>query len=127
VVPSGQFVDLNKGLVSAFLQGLRELGYVDGKNMKFEFYSIEGKFGQIDEIAARVLETSPDAILAAGGGANEVAHAFQRLTRAVPIIMANSSDPPRRELWRASPGPAATSPALPAILVQSLRQRDWSC
>jgi putative ABC transport system substrate-binding protein len=93
VVPSGQFVDLNKGLVSAFLQGLRELGYVDGKNMKFEFYSIEGKFGQIDEIAARVLETSPDAILAAGGGANEVAHAFQRLTRAVPIIMANSSDP----------------------------------
>jgi putative ABC transport system substrate-binding protein len=45
VVPSGQFVDLNKGLVSAFLQGLRELGYVDGKNMKFEFYSIEGKFG----------------------------------------------------------------------------------
>jgi putative ABC transport system substrate-binding protein len=93
VVPSGQFVDLNKGLVNAFLQGLRELGYVDGKNMRFEFYSIEGKFGQIDEIAAKVLETSPDAILAAGGGANEVAHAFQRLTRTVPIIMANSSDP----------------------------------
>jgi len=41
VVPSGQFVDLNKGLVTAFLQGLRELGYVDGKNMKCEFYSIE--------------------------------------------------------------------------------------
>jgi hypothetical protein len=59
--------------------------------MKFEFYSAEGRFGQIDEIAARVLETSPDAILAAG--ANEVAHAFKRLTRTVPIIMANSSDP----------------------------------
>jgi putative ABC transport system substrate-binding protein len=98
MVPIGQFVnakegDAWKGLVTAFLQGLRELGYVDGKNMKFEFYSAEGKFGQIDEIAARVLETSPDAILAAGGGANEVAHAFQRLTRTVPIVMANSSDP----------------------------------
>jgi ABC-type uncharacterized transport system substrate-binding protein len=93
VVPSGQFVDLNKGLVTAFLQGLRELGYVDGKNMKFEFYSAEGRLGQIDEIAARVLETPPDAILAAGGGANEVAHAFGRLTRSVPIVMANSSDP----------------------------------
>src|SRR6202044_777165 len=92
VVPIGQFVDAKggdprKGLVTAFLQGLRELGYVDGKNMKFEFYSAEGKFGQIDEIAARVLETSPDAILAAGGGANEVAHAFQRLTRTVPVVM----------------------------------------
>src|SRR5580704_19649865 len=98
VVPIGQFVgakegDAWKGLVTAFLQGLRELGYVDGKNMKFEFYSAEGKFGQIDEIAARVLEPSPNAILAAGGGANEIAHAFERLTRTVPIVMANSSDP----------------------------------
>src|SRR5271169_6459253 len=98
VVPIGQFVDAKegdawKGLVTAFLQGLRELGYIDGKNMKFEFYSAEGRLGEIDEIAARVLKTSPDAILAAGGGANEVAHAFQRLTRTAPIVMANSSDP----------------------------------
>jgi putative ABC transport system substrate-binding protein len=98
VVPIGQFVDAKegdawKGLVTAFLQGLRELGYVDGRTMKFEFYSAEGKPGQIDEIAARVLKTPPDAILAAGGGANEVAHAFARLTRIVPIVMANSSDP----------------------------------
>jgi putative tryptophan/tyrosine transport system substrate-binding protein len=92
-VPNAKEGDAWKGLVTAFLQGLRELGYIDGKNIKFEFYSAEGKFGQIDEIAARVLETSPDAILAAGGGANEIAHAFQRLTRTVPIVMANSSDP----------------------------------
>src|SRR5580704_5706987 len=94
VVPIGQFVnakegDAWKGLVTAFLEGLRELGYVDGKNMKFEFYSAEGKFGQIDEIVARILGTSPDVILAAGGGANEIAHAFSRLTRTVPIVMAN--------------------------------------
>jgi putative tryptophan/tyrosine transport system substrate-binding protein len=98
MVPIGQFVnakegDAWKGLVTAFLQGLRELGYVDGKNMKFEFYSAEGKFAEIDEIAARVLATSPDVILVAGGGANEIAHAFQALTRNVPIVMANSSDP----------------------------------
>ena len=44
VVPIGQFVnaqegDAWKGLVTAFLGGLRQLGYIDGKNMKFEFYS----------------------------------------------------------------------------------------
>ena len=37
VVPIGQFADANKVLVTAFLQGLRELGYIDGKNMKFVF------------------------------------------------------------------------------------------
>ena len=98
VVPIGQFLDAKEGdayksLVTAFLGGLQELGYVDGKNMKFEFYSAEGKPGRIDEIAARVLRTPPDVILAAGGGANEVAHAFKRMTNTVPIVMANSSDP----------------------------------
>ena len=52
VVPIGQFADANIVLVTAFLQGLREFGHVDGKNMKFEFYSAEGRFGEIDEIAA---------------------------------------------------------------------------
>ncbi|WP_407521424.1 ABC transporter substrate-binding protein [Methylobacterium oryzisoli] len=98
VVPVGQFTraeesDPWKKLVAAFLQGLNELGYIDGNNMRFEFYSAEGKDGQLDAIAARILETPPDVILAAGGGANEVAHAFKRLTRTVPIVMANSSDP----------------------------------
>jgi putative ABC transport system substrate-binding protein len=98
VVPTGQFLDAKegdawKGLVVAFLEGMRDLGYVDGKNMKFDFYSAEGKFGELDAIAARVIGTSPDAVLAGGGGANEVAHAFQRATRTVPVVMANSSDP----------------------------------
>lgn len=95
VVPTGRFIDgdVRKRLVDAFLQGMREVGYVDGKNMKFEFYSAEGKFDQLGEIAARVLATTPDIIVAGGGGANEVAHAFRRLTRTVPVVMANSSDP----------------------------------
>src|ERR1700730_5823435 len=47
VVPIGQFVDAKegdawKGLVTAFLQRLGELGYVDGKNMKFEFTQPRG-------------------------------------------------------------------------------------
>lgn len=98
VVPIGQFVNAKegdgwKGLVTAFLQGLRDLGYVDGSTMRFEFYSADGQPRQVDEIAARILENPPDVVLAGGGGANEVAHAFRRLTRTIPVIMANSSDP----------------------------------
>jgi putative ABC transport system substrate-binding protein len=135
VVPIGQFVDAKegdawKGLVTAFLGGLRELGYIDGKNMKFEFYSAEGKFGQIDELAARVLHTSPDAVLAAGGGANEIAHAFQRLTRTVPIVMANSSDPAAQGLVASLAHPGGnitgfsgnTGPEFEAKRLQLLRE-----
>ncbi len=135
VVPTGQFLDAKegdatKGLVTAFLQGLRELGYVDGKNMTFEFYSAEGRSGQIDEIAARVLETSPDAILAAGGGTNEAAHALQRLTRTVPIVMANSSDPAAQGLVASLANPGAnitgftgnTGPEFEAKRLQLLRE-----
>jgi putative ABC transport system substrate-binding protein len=98
VAPNGRFVgakesDPRRGLVIAFLAGLRDLGYIEGSTMNFEFYSAEGRPERIDEIAARVLERPPDVVLAAGGGANEVAHAFKRLTRTVPIVMANSSDP----------------------------------
>ena len=135
VVPTGQFVDAKEGdatksVVDGFLQGLRELGYVDGKNMKFEFYSAEGKLGQIDDIAARVLETSPDAILAAGGGANEVAHAFQRMTQTVPIVMANSSDPAAQGLVASLARPGGnitgfsgnTGPEFEAKRLQLLRE-----
>lgn len=98
VTPIGRFINADdgdawKGLVDAFVQGLRDLGYVDGRTMKFEFYSAEGKSEKIEEIAARILENPPDVVLAGGGGANEVAHTFKRLTRTVPIVMANSSDP----------------------------------
>lgn len=98
VVPAGHFRNADaddgwKGLVEAFLDGLVRLGWVDGKNMKFDFYTAEGNFREIDSLAAKVLQIGPDVVLAGGGGANEVAHAFQRATKTVPIVMANSSDP----------------------------------
>jgi putative tryptophan/tyrosine transport system substrate-binding protein len=96
--PIGRIADPSKGdgwqgVVAAFLQGMRDLGYVEGRNLKFEYRSADGKSDQVAEIAAKILETPPDVIIAAGGGANEFAHAFKRLTRTVPIVMANSSDP----------------------------------
>lgn len=98
VAPKGQFVDATendarRSLVIAFLASLRDLGYADGSTMNFEFYSAEGRPERIDAIATRVLKRPPDVVLAAGGGVNEVAHAFKRLTRTAPIVMANSSDP----------------------------------
>ncbi len=98
VTPLGQvnnagMADVWQGLVNAFLEGMRELGYIDGQSMTFQFYSANGVSDRVSEIAAQVLKNPPDVVIAGGGGANEVAHAFRRLTSTVPIIMANSSDP----------------------------------
>jgi putative ABC transport system substrate-binding protein len=95
VAPIGRFADDDPWniLAKSFLEGLTELGYVNGTNMSCDFFSAEGRTGEVSALAQRVLATSPDVIVAAGGGANEVAHAFKRLTTTVPIVMANSSDP----------------------------------
>jgi putative tryptophan/tyrosine transport system substrate-binding protein len=112
------------------MQGLQELGYVEGRNMKFEFRSAEGNSERIPEIAAGILESLPDVIVAAGGGANEFAQALKRLTRTVPIVMANSSDPVEQGLVASLARPGGnitgfagnTGPEFEAKRLQLLRE-----
>ena len=98
IAPVGRFdaaetADPWRRLATYFLEGMREAGYIDGKNMRFEGYSAEGKTERIAEIAKRVLQDPVDVFVATGGGANEVAATLKRLTSTVPIVLANSSDP----------------------------------
>jgi putative tryptophan/tyrosine transport system substrate-binding protein len=132
--PIGQVADPKgdvwQGLVAAFLQGMRDLGYFDGKTMIFQFHSADGKSDQVATIAAQVLQSPPDVIVAAGGGANEFAQAFKRLTRTVPIVLANSSDPVEQGLVASLARPGGnitgfagnTGPAFEAKRLQLLNE-----
>jgi len=74
----------------AFSQGLRELGYVEGKNILIEWRSAEGKFNRLPELAAELVRLKVDVIVT--GGPNTIRPA-KEATGTIPIVMAFDTDP----------------------------------
>ena len=77
-------------LIDALLTGLRELGYVEGKNIKIEYRY--GGTATLDELAAQLVDLHPDAIITV---ATPPAIAAKRATTTIPIVMATAGDPVR--------------------------------
>jgi putative tryptophan/tyrosine transport system substrate-binding protein len=77
-------------LVEAFRQGLRELGYVEGKTFVLELRHGEARADRLPEIARELVGLKVDVIVTA----TDVAiAAVKRETQTIPIVMANSTDP----------------------------------
>ena len=78
------------GLWEAFIQGLRELGYVEGRNITIEWRVSEGKYERLPDLAAELVRRNVDVIVVP---ADQNALAAKRATRTVPIVVAGSADP----------------------------------
>ena len=74
----------------AFLQGLRDLGYVEGRNVVIEYRDAEGKFERLPALAAELVALKVDVIVAGG---TPQALAAKQATRTVPIVFAAAGDP----------------------------------
>src|SRR5689334_23360368 len=81
---------LNVSRSDAFLQGLRELGYVEGKNIAIEWRSAEGIFDRLPALAAELVRLKVDVILA---DASQATRAAKQATVKIPIVMAYDLDP----------------------------------
>ncbi len=78
------------GRHEAFLQGLRELEYVDGKNIVIEYRWAEGKLERLPALAAELVRHKVDIIVTAGPIPTRAA---KEATTTIPIVMAQDSDP----------------------------------
>jgi len=76
--------------VEAFRQGLRELGYVEGKNIVIEWRYAEGKLDRLSELAAELVGLKVDVIVSAGP---PITRAAKEATATIPIVMAQDTDP----------------------------------
>ena len=72
--------------VEAFRQGLRDLGYVEGKSIIVEYRWAEEKFERLPELAAELVRLKVDVIVTGGGG-NAVGLAAKNATTTIPIVM----------------------------------------
>jgi putative ABC transport system substrate-binding protein len=75
---------------AAFLEGLRELGYTQGRNIRIDYRSAEGKAELLPGLAAELVRENVDVIVATSA---EPAKAAQAATRTIPIVFAASGDP----------------------------------
>jgi putative tryptophan/tyrosine transport system substrate-binding protein len=77
--------------VEAFRQGLRDLGYVEGRNLVIEYRDAEGKLQRLPALAAELVALNVDVIFAEGG--TRSALAAKQATRTLPIVFAAVGDP----------------------------------
>ncbi len=76
----------------AFRQGLRELGYMEGKNIVIEWRSAEGKRDRLPALATELVHLKVDVIVTAGP---LVTRSAKQATSTIPIVMAQDPDPVR--------------------------------
>jgi putative tryptophan/tyrosine transport system substrate-binding protein len=80
----------NMARVEAFRQGLRELGYVEGKNVVIEWRSADGKVERQGELAAELVRLKVDLIVTSGP---TMTRSARDASATIPIVMAQDSDP----------------------------------
>ena len=80
---------LNASRDEALLEGLRVLGYEEGKNIVIERRYAEGKTSRLPQITRELVEQQPDVIVAGG---TQVASAAKRATNTIPIVVAGAGD-----------------------------------
>ena len=82
-------------LESAVVDGLRELGYVEDKNLRLEYRYAQGRPEALADLARQLTAQNVDLILALGG---DVVAAAKKATATIPIVMGVSEDPVRAML-----------------------------
>ena len=72
------------------MQGLQELGWTDGRNVRIDYRWAAGDADRIRKYAAELVALAPDVILASGGS---VVGTLLQATRTVPIVFTQTPDP----------------------------------
>ena len=74
----------------AFLGGLRDLGYVEGRNVALEYRYAEGRPERVSELALQIASLKPDVVVVLGG---DMVPFVKNATATVPVVMLTSQDP----------------------------------
>jgi putative ABC transport system substrate-binding protein len=82
--------ELEANLIEPFREGLRELGYVEGKNLAIEWRWAEGKYERFPALIAELIASKVDLIVTAGTPASL---AVKKATTTIPLVMIAVGDP----------------------------------
>ena len=83
---------VNAANLGAFRQGLRELGYVEGKDIVIEYRSVEGRNERYPDLTTELVRLNVDVILTRGSSATVAA---KNALGTIPVVMTGVGDPVR--------------------------------
>ena len=110
---SGTGDSVNQGpYVEALRQGLRDLGYVEGKNILIEYRGAEGKSDRIPALTAELLQLQVNVIIAP---ILPVILAAKEMSKTIPIVMVTNIDPVERMLVDSLAHPGGNITGLPTL------------
>jgi len=81
---------LEENLIGPFREGLRDLGYVEGKNIVIEWRWAEGKYERFPDLIAELIALKVDVVVTAGTPATQ---AYQKARTSIPLVMVAVGDP----------------------------------
>ena len=106
--------------LEAFRQGLRELGYTEGKNIIIEYRYAEGRFERLPALAEELVRLNVEIIVAESYSA---ARDAKKVTTTIPIIMASGADPVETGLVASLARPGGNVTGLTNLTPQLLGKR----
>ncbi len=80
----------NAELIEGFREGLRQLGYTEGKDIALEYRFADGRAERLSSLAVELVNLDVDAIVVVG---SQVATAAKQVTTTIPLVMVSVGDP----------------------------------
>ncbi|MFM9970721.1 MAG: ABC transporter substrate-binding protein [Burkholderiales bacterium] len=109
--PSAAQPDTN---IDAFLSGMRDLGYVEGKNLSVDWRFASGRYASLPALAIELVQTKPDLLVTYG---TAPAEALRKVTQTIPIVIAAAIDPVKSGLVASLARPGGNVTGLSAIAI----------
>ena len=104
----------------ALLEGLRQLGYIDGQNVTIEYRYAQGRPERLPELATDLVKSKPDVIFALGG---DVTPHAAKATQAIPIVYVMSADPVQLGIAKSLAKPGGNSTGVTLLSDQLAAKR----
>ena len=110
--------------LAAFVQGLQQLGWTDGRNVRIDYRWGAGDADRIRRYAAELVALAPDVILASG---SSTVAPLQQATRTVPIVFVHVVDPVGAGFVASLARPGGNATGFTPVRVRHERGNGWSC
>jgi len=98
-----------------FRQGMRDLGYIEGQNIRYEFRSGHGELNRLPKLAAELVRLKVDVIVA---WFTPAAQAAKQATHEIPIVMADTGDPIGTGLVASLPRPGGNVTGIASVTAE---------